>query len=294
LDVKTCTQSGLNEDWQKIEDKDTRIDYGGNNPSRSAPYWDLHTESGGYVLSADTAHACRTDINLGCVAKMNITTTAFSTIQVGFTEGPNRTSADVFIDNVKIGEINSNNTTSIIDFHNYHPWTSPNFECGKHEIKIVPNGRTGINAKSFDMDYLQIKPCIPNSNETHLACDPTTKTCKKINSGGNNQNGCTKENDDCEISTSPKSTTHLICQNNACVSSDTATSTDPACAGEGKEVGSQCGVRPEDLKCQGNVNAPAKCFDCVNDISTKSTVSEINTLDFSCFAKLYGKNVGKD
>lgn len=43
-------------------------------------------------------------------------------------------------------------------------------------------------------------------------------------------------------------------------------------------------------KCQGNVNSPAKCFDCNKDATASS---EVNMLDFSCFTKFYGKNVGK-
>lgn len=42
-------------------------------------------------------------------------------------------------------------------------------------------------------------------------------------------------------------------------------------------------------KCQGNASAPAKCFDCKKDIGT----DEVNILDFSCFTKYYGKDVGK-
>ncbi len=42
-------------------------------------------------------------------------------------------------------------------------------------------------------------------------------------------------------------------------------------------------------KCQGNQNAPAKCFDCLKDNSN----DQINQLDFaSCFKKFYGQNVG--
>lgn len=43
-------------------------------------------------------------------------------------------------------------------------------------------------------------------------------------------------------------------------------------------------------KCQGNKNASARCFDCKKDSETES---QINILDFSCFAKFYGSNVGK-
>lgn len=41
--------------------------------------------------------------------------------------------------------------------------------------------------------------------------------------------------------------------------------------------------------CQGNGNASAKCFDCYKD----STGDQINMLDYACFVKYYGQNVGK-
>lgn len=41
-------------------------------------------------------------------------------------------------------------------------------------------------------------------------------------------------------------------------------------------------------KCQGNVNAPAKCFDCKKD----SEADQINILDFACFSRFFGKQIG--
>jgi hypothetical protein len=41
-------------------------------------------------------------------------------------------------------------------------------------------------------------------------------------------------------------------------------------------------------KCQGNTTAPAKCFDCKKDTSN----DQVNILDFSCFQKFYGQDVG--
>ncbi len=43
-------------------------------------------------------------------------------------------------------------------------------------------------------------------------------------------------------------------------------------------------------ECQGNASAQAKCFDCKKDASASSVV---NILDFSCFTKFYGQNVGQ-
>lgn len=42
-------------------------------------------------------------------------------------------------------------------------------------------------------------------------------------------------------------------------------------------------------KCQGNPNAPAKCFDCKKDTNS----DQVNVLDFTCFRKYYGQAVGK-
>jgi hypothetical protein len=41
-------------------------------------------------------------------------------------------------------------------------------------------------------------------------------------------------------------------------------------------------------KCQGNSNAPAKCFSCNKDQPN----DEVNIYDFACFSKWYGSNVG--
>ena len=45
-------------------------------------------------------------------------------------------------------------------------------------------------------------------------------------------------------------------------------------------------------KCQGNPNAPAKCFDC--NKTPISGVESVDTLDYGCFFKYYGQNVGKN
>ncbi len=50
------------------------------------------------------------------------------------------------------------------------------------------------------------------------------------------------------------------------------------------------GTTTDPSKCQGNANPSARCFDCHKDATDKS---QVNTLDFSCFAKFYGKSVGK-
>ncbi|OGG19225.1 hypothetical protein A2721_00100 [Candidatus Gottesmanbacteria bacterium RIFCSPHIGHO2_01_FULL_47_48] len=55
------------------------------------------------------------------------------------------------------------------------------------------------------------------------------------------------------------------------------------------QTNSQTNQNVAGAKCQGNVDAPAKCFDCKKDAGTSS---EVNILDFACLAKYYGKNVG--
>lgn len=79
----------------------------------------------------------------------------------------------------------------------------------------------------------------------------------------------------------------LICKNYACTKSTSVTKDDVACAG--LAAGDECG-KTGDEACQGNVNAPAKCFDCKRD---NPNDSQINILDFSCFANYFGENVGK-
>jgi hypothetical protein len=49
------------------------------------------------------------------------------------------------------------------------------------------------------------------------------------------------------------------------------------------------GTTTDPTKCQGNPNAVAKCFDCNKDAGA----SQVNILDFACFTKFYGQNVGK-
>lgn len=42
-------------------------------------------------------------------------------------------------------------------------------------------------------------------------------------------------------------------------------------------------------KCQGNSNPDPRCYDCAQD---KNAVSQIGIIDFGCFSRWYGKNVG--
>lgn len=480
-DVRKCTPKN-NNDWQKLEDTDSRFDYGGNNPAhQNLPFWDIYNNTS---LSGGSAHACRTDINLGCRAIIDLSTT-FDQLQIRALKGFNASSADIYIDDQKIGEADAHKSGSAgigsnpLDFLD---WTSNSFSCSPHIIKIVPNGQAGINAKSFTFDFLKISTCHPpKTTEGHLICQanttsvpadfviidnldqsviyettsskwthlkneseqgffkdsysyvPTpytdthgtspnvqgkatlkftgsevkigfgrrdkvrgqadilidgkkidtvnllgpagsweTKTysvnptcaehtltvkqsplandnnhtivldyikyrscstttgfsCKKITGEGNDDVSCLGKNEGascgnqensyfqcvnnaCKKFTGSGQTsgtclsriegapcgntdqqTYLVCQNNACTLSFTASADDVSCSG--KSVNESCGNPTEDLKCQGNTNAPARCFDCKKDLGPNSSSSEINILDFSCFAKFYGKEVGKN
>lgn len=353
VDVRKCTPTNPppTGDWQKIDDKDSRFNYGGNNPNRPGfPYWDIWNDS---ALSGGSAHACKTSINMGCQTLLPLTAN-FNQLQIRAIAGHNGTSADVYVDNQKIGEANGyKEGTDGIGTKplNNVDWASPEVACGTHVIKIVPNGRLNSgrsdSAKSFTMDYLQIKSCTPNPTDITCATDSDcnngkkclmdTKTCRPVdqahlgcyqnscaylNRSGNNTDGCqtvggscstpresflTCVNNACTFSSTATSndpscvgknngdsctTTHLICLNNACATSNSASTDDPTCSN--KDVGETCGVPTADLECQGNTDAPARCFDCKRDLGPSSTTSEINILDFSCFAKFYGKEVGKN
>lgn len=355
-DVKTCTPTGGG-NWQKIENTDSRIDYGGNNPNhQNLPFWDVFNNAG---LSGGSSHACRTDINNGCRALINLTT-AFNQVSIRALKGFNATSADIYIDNQKIGEADAYKSgkgigTTPLEFLD---WTSNSFACKTHSLKIVPNGRTGQNAKSFTMDFLQVMSCTPGQNDQSCTkdsdckngkkCMMDTKECRPIekahigcyqnscaylNRKGANTDGCQsigtscngetpsflacRDNacilstviseddpgclgkdagDSCSSNIPPPppsdETEYLVCQNNACALSSTVSSNDPSCAN--LQSGDTCGVPDSELDCQGNTDAPARCFDCKRDSSTANGSSEINILDFSCFAKFYGKEVGKN
>lgn len=79
----------------------------------------------------------------------------------------------------------------------------------------------------------------------------------------------------------------LTCQNNACAVSSTATATDPGCLN--KNAGDSCSSTSTDTDCQGNTNPSAKCFKC----SDRNLPGQVGILDFACFAKYYGQDVGK-
>lgn len=210
-------------------------------------------------------------------------------------------------------------------------WSSPELSCGEHTfmVKQSEKARTlnsvGRQTRLVVIDGFSYQECavvpasvcgyVPGKGtnqdgcaklggkcgeiplaETHLECQ--NQTCVKVSGGGGNLDGCEVEGAACQDNQSDsdpdedltEESMNLICQDNACVRSTTVSSSDPTC--DGKNVGDVCGNRSEDLKCQGNTDAPARCFDCKKDTSVNASASEINILDFSCFAKYYGKEVG--
>lgn len=131
--------------------------------------------------------------------------------------------------------------------------------------------------------------CTP-TGETHVVCG-ANNTCMLSTTAVADDPTCSGKATG--TSCVPPAQTHIVCGADfTCGTSATATADDPTCSG--KDLGASCGVATEELKCQGNKDAPAKCFDCRKDATANSSSSEINILDFSCFAKYYGKEVGKN
>lgn len=217
---------------------------------------------------------------------------------VRFIEGGNRGSVEISIDGIKVDTYNANTGGGI---YGRPPWVSPDLSCGEHTVKIEQSDvDTSTHGKAIVVDYLQYRECTPNNG----------LVCTKLAGVGADVNGCSqaKSGQSCRIGEEEKTTvteqqlqsnseteetTRIICGANfTCQPSTTATSDDPVCSG--KDVGDSCGVPSEELICQGNTDAPARCFDCKRDNTSNAGSSEINILDFSCFAKYYGKEVGKN
>jgi hypothetical protein len=214
-----------------------------------------------------------------------------------------------------------------------HPatWTSPQLSCGDHVLMIKQSEKSrvlnssGRKTRLIVFDSFSYQECQktpgnacgyipgkggntdgctkaggsceisvppPKAPETHLEC--VNETCVKIDGAGSNLGGCLVENASCGIEPPlpNQPTTFVVCQNYTCATSTSASANDPAC--DQKQIGDGCGVPVDELKCQGNTDAPARCFDCKRDSGASSLTSEINILDFSCFAKYYGREVGKN
>jgi hypothetical protein len=348
-----CADIGKNGKVNKVNDSDPKIKY--------SKEWAYKKGGGGSQICYQEDYHFAPDF---VTKKLDATknyhasmTYSFTGNQVGvrFIEGGNRGFADISIDGVKVDSYNSHTGGGI---YGRPPWISPDLACGEHTIKVEQSDTdTSTHGKVIVVDYIQYRNCTPNN----------ANVCAKLAGIGADTNGCTKINDGqacptagpkhlvcindaCALSETatvddpgcvgktvgttqctPTGETHIVCgANNTCTTSTTAAGNDPKCSGKtvgsscapvaqthivcgsdltcatsttatsddpscsGKEVGGNCGVSTEELKCQGNPDAPAKCFDCKKDSSTNASSSEINILDFSCFAKYYGKEVGKN
>lgn len=310
-----CADLGKNGKMVKVNDNDSKIKY--------SKQW-AHKKGGGgsQICYQEDYHFAPDFVTQKLDATKNYHASmeySFIGNQVGvrFIEGGNRGFADIFIDGVKVDSYNSHTGGGI---YGRPPWLSPDLSCGQHTIKVEQSDTdTSNHGKVIVIDYLQYRKCTPNN----------APVCAKLAGIGADTNGCSSTIVGQACPTVP--TKHIICVEDACTLSDTATADDPSCAGKavgtlgcaaneektyivcgpdltcgtsttatandpscsGKDLGARCGVPTEDLKCQGNADAPAKCFDCKKDSTTNASSSEINILDFSCFAKYYGKEVGK-
>lgn len=249
-------------------------------------------------------------------------------VGVRFIEGGNRGSVEISIDGDKVDTYNANTGGGI---YGRPPWVSPDLSCGEHTIKIEQSDvDTSTHGKVIVVDYVQYRECVPNNGQV---CAKLAGV--GVDSGGCRQTklgqSCAAQektshavciNNSCALSetavaddqrclgkgigeacgasggeesfSTDSEVQRVICGTNfTCQISTTATANDLLCGG--KEIGDSCGIPPEELICQGNTSAPARCFDCKRDnIGSNTGSSEINILDFSCFAKYYGKEVGKN
>ncbi len=308
-----CADVGKNGKLVKLNDNDSKIKY--------SKEWGYKKGGGGSQICYQNDYhfapdfiSKKLDVTKNYHASMQFTFTG-NQVRVRFIEGGNRGYADISIDGVKVDSYNAHTGGGI---YGRPPWVSPDLSCGEHTVKVEQSDtKTDNNGKIVVVDYLQYRQCSPNGGNVcaklaGLGAD--TNGCSQTNVGQACPTGTTQhlvcENQACALSAtataddascSGKSAgascasdtqTHIVCVNNSCATSTTASTDDPACSG--KEVGDNCGTKAEELKCQGNKDAPAKCFDCKKDSSSNSSSSEINILDFSCFAKYYGKEVGKN
>jgi hypothetical protein len=314
-----CVATGKNGKMVTVNDSDSRIIY--------AKTWGSSTSGypNGYHFAVKV-HPQLADTYEGSTATLNFKGNKALVTTLNYN---NRGFMEVWIDGKLVDTIDQYVPVN----SGLHPatWTSPELSCGDHTLVIKQSEKSrvlnnaGRKTRLIVLDSLSYRECQvapgkacgyvpgkgsntdgctkvganctnlappPEVTETHLEC--INEACAKVNGLGSNLGGCTVENAACGInSPNPNvQTTFIICQNNTCATSTTALVNDPAC--NQKQIGDGCGVSGAELKCQGNTDAPARCFDCKRDNSASSSTSEINILDFSCFAKYYGKEVGKN
>lgn len=277
-------------------------------------------------------YAVKTHPNLADTYEGSSATLEFEGDQISVTtlDYNNRGYLEVFVDGKKVDTIDQ--YVPIGSGIHPATWISPTLECGKHTVTVKQSEKSrtlnssGRKTRLVVFDKFTYRDCsaVPgkacgyvsgkgeNTNGcskegsscqselavNHLECK--NQSCVKVVGEGEDLNGCIAEGAVCQSDEVNDQVNQqdgtfsekvfLVCRNNSCAVS-TDSSSDGVC--DGKTVGDFCGNRSEDLKCQGNLQAPAKCFDCKRDSSANSGASEVNILDFSCFAKFYGSTVGK-
>lgn len=178
-----CANNGSAGQLKRYEDSDLSFSFVSSSTrvANGYPSWDKLTNSSPYVLSGGSARQCNGLNNAGCYATLDLSSAGvnFDSIKIGAPTGSNRTSADVYVDGVKIGEDNTNAASYTTDFHNYLLWSSPSIACGQHTIKIVPNQRTGDGQKAFTLDFMDVHTCTsPTSLCTNDSSCPSGQVCQ--------------------------------------------------------------------------------------------------------------------
>lgn len=109
--------------------------------------------------------------------------------------------------------------------------------------------------------------------------------------GGSNYCGVAADQISCvnNCFTNIKSGNCSYCRNFCANGGKVSRTPTPAPTGSQSPTPTPTGTVAPEVVCQGNVNAPAKCFSCLKDVGG----DQVNILDFACFAKWFGQNVGK-
>lgn len=265
------------EGWQHFEDTDSKFSY-----MDDSNCWKIVTSGSASYHQAD--HKNPTHPQCGPVvnqwAKFDTTGSgiAFDKFRIGYAPWTYGALINISADGTRINQLNTNNPNIAGKDRKTKIWESSTLPCGEHELELRLDPKQRSGADTIDLDFVEVHTCTPSSStssctvdsdcpsgqscvsgtcrslsQTHLACGQDSQTCVRVAGAGDNTDGCTA-------------------LGASCSSRDNS----PAVAEEGG-------------KCQDNPNASARCFDCKKD----SEGDQVNILDFSCFAKWYGQDVGK-
>lgn len=195
--------------WIEFDDKNPKFIFESGPTRKAAGYttWDLVSNGGDYVLRGGTARQCNGLNSVGCFATLGLTTETFNfdSFKIGFSSGPNRTEADIFVDGKKIGAADSFSSSNILNYNSYKLWTSPtnSFGCGKHTIQIFPNQKTGTGQKAFTLDFLDVHTCTTTTPPPPTIPPPTTPTTTQKCQGNRDASAkcfsCRKDSPDDQI-----------------------------------------------------------------------------------------------